>query len=254
MSRRVSLLALLLTGVLSAGGAMAGEPPPCEAPDHLVDAEYAAPQVAAALAANKLKVVVMGTSSSVTAAAAGAGFKAYPARLEEELVARLPGVEVAVKSFAKVRETAAEAEQMLEKVVAEEKPALVVWQTGTIDAIRGVDLEDFRIALGDGIETLHDAKVDVVLMNMQYSPRTESMIALGSYAETMRLVAIQHEISLFDRFGVMKHWNEQGIFDLYSATKKTDVADRVHQCIGRLLSNQILDAAKLAGNPGKGVH
>lgn len=250
MRRSIRLLAALMSGLIPAYVVLAGEPNPCEVSEHLVDAEYPAPHVAAAIAAKRLKVVVLGTSSSVTGGA-NAGFKAYPIRLEEDLSARLPGVEVTVKSLAKPRETAADAEKLLERVVAEEKPAVVVWQTGTIDAIRSVDLESFRIALSDGIEMLHDAKIDVVLMNMQYSPRTESMIALGSYAETMRLVAAQHEVPLFDRFGVMKYWNEHGTFDFYAATKKTDVADRVHQCIGRLLAGQIIEAAKMVETQGK---
>ena len=248
MRRSVGLLAVLVSGLLASAVAMAGEQKPCDTPEHLVDAEYPAPYAAAAIAAKRLKVVVLGTSSSVT----GGTFKAYPTRLEEELVAALPGVEVSVKSLARPGETAANAEKMLDQMIAEEQPALVVWQTGTIDAIRGVDLEDFRIDLSNGIETLHDAKVDVVLMNMQYSPRTESMIALAAYAETMRLVAAQHEIPLFDRFGAMKHWNEHGTFDLYAATKKTDVADKVHQCIGRLLGSQVVEAAKMAAKSGKG--
>ncbi|MDQ2083315.1 GDSL-type esterase/lipase family protein [Xanthobacteraceae bacterium Astr-EGSB] len=247
MRRSVGLLAVLVSGLLTSAIAVAGEQKLCDVPEHLVDAEYAAPQAAAAIAAKRLKIVVLGTFSSVT----GGPFKSYPTRLEEEMAARLPGVEVSVKSLAKPGETAATAEKMLEQVIADERPALVVWQTGTVDAIRGVDLEDFRIDLSNGIETLHDAKVDVVLMNMQYSPRTESMIALGSYAEAMRLVAVQYEVPLFDRFSVMKHWNENGTFDLYAATKKTDVADRVHQCIGRLLGGQIVEAANMAAKPGK---
>jgi hypothetical protein len=246
------LLAMLVWSVLLAGTVSAADMPSCEVPDHLADAEYPAPAVAAATAARQIKIVVIGSSSSVSGS--NIGFKTYPIRLEEDLTTRLPGVEVKVKSFARPRETAADAEKTLERVVAEEKPSLVIWQTGTVDAMRGVDLEDFRIALSDGIETLQDAKVDAVLVNMQYSPRTESMIALGSYAETMRVVALQHEISLFDRFAVMKHWSEHGIFDLYAATKKTDVAEGVHQCIGHLLGGLIIEAAKMAPKPGKDVN
>jgi hypothetical protein len=246
-------LAVVLLSVLVAGAAMAADAPSCDVPEHLVDAEYPAATVAAAIAGKELKIVVVGSSSSSTGNVA-IGFKTYPGRLEEDLAARLPGVDVKVVSFAKPRESAADAEKSLEQIVTQEKPAIVVWQTGTVDAMRGVDLEDFRIALSDGIETLRDAKVDVVLMNMQYSPRTESMIAFGSYADSMRVVALQHEISLFDRFSVMKHWNENGIFDLAAATKKTDVAEGVHRCIGHLLGALIVEAAKMAPKPGKGVN
>ena len=62
----------------------------------------------------------------------------------------------------------------------------------------------------------------------------------------MRFVALQREIPLFDRLGVMKDWNEMGVFDLSTATKKIDVAERVHDCIGRMLGRLVVDAAVLA--------
>ena len=84
----------------------------------------------------------------------------------------------------------------------------------------------------------------VVLMNAQYGPCTESMIALGTYAENIRWVALQQEVPVFDRFSIMKLWADLGTFDLYSATKKLDIAERVHNCIGWLLSDLIVEAAK----------
>jgi hypothetical protein len=51
---------------------------------------------------------------------------------------------------------------------------------------------------------------------------------------------------LFDRLGVMKDWNEMGVFDLSTATKKIDVAEKVHDCIGRMLGRLVVDGATLA--------
>ncbi len=101
---------------------------------------------------------------------------------------------------------------------------------------------------------MRDAKADGVFMNMQYSPRTNSMVAMGAYIEAMRFIALQREILLFDRLAVMNSWNEMNVFDLSSATKKNDVAERVHDCIGRLLSRLIVDGAKFgqASNTGAG--
>ena len=87
--------------------------------------------------------------------------------------------------------------------------------------------------------------VDVIFMNMQYSPRTEAMLALGAYADAMRIIALQREAVLFDRFSIMKRWNESGVFDLYGATRNTDVAEKVHDCLGRLLAKVVIDGAKL---------
>jgi hypothetical protein len=128
--------------------------------------------------------------------------------------------------------------------LATNKPALVVWQTGTVDAMQAIDPDQFSQALDKGINIARSAGADVVFINPQYSPRTESMIALGTYAENMRWVALQQEVPLFDRFSIMKVWADLGTFDLNSATKKLDMAERVHDCIGRLLADLVIESAK----------
>jgi hypothetical protein len=206
--------------------------------------EFAMPRVAAAIAKKRLDIAVIGSASSELSGPSGTNI-AYPTRLQAALTHLLPGVAVKVTTYARPRETAEEMQKKLSRIINEAKPALVVWQTGTADAIRGVDAEDFRVALDDGIATLQQAGVDTVLMNMQYSPRTEAMLAMGAYADAMHMIALQREIDLFDRFSIMRKWNEAGTFDLYAATRKTDVAEHVHDCLGRLLANAVLEAAKL---------
>jgi hypothetical protein len=61
----------------------------------------------------------------------------------------------------------------------------------------------------------------------------------------MRAVAQQHEVPLFDRFGIMRHWNEAGDFDLFSTSHGVELAKRVHGCLGRALSTFVIDAAHL---------
>jgi hypothetical protein len=64
-------------------------------------------------------------------------------------------------------------------------------------------------------------------------------------------VAQQHDVPLFDRLSIMKHWSESGTFDL-TGPDKTQVAERVHDCVGLLLANMIVEAAKLPpSNPTK---
>src|SRR6478752_2429850 len=125
---------------------------------------------------------------------------------------------------------------------------------GTIaaSACRSVDPDQFSQALDQGINIARGANADVVLVNAQYSPRTESMIALSTYSEDMRWVALQQEVPLFDRFSIMRLWSDLGTFDLYSATKKLDIAERVHDCIGRLLADLVIAAAKPPEPPTNG--
>ena len=42
------------------------------------------------------------------------------------------------------RQTACDMAKGMHKFLADEKPALVIWQTGTVDAMRGVDPENFQ--------------------------------------------------------------------------------------------------------------
>ena len=227
------------------GAAFAAEREACEVPSYLLFGNNELKHVTEAVQKDKrLTVAVVGTGSSLLAGPDGPR-SAYPARLEAALKRRLPSVEVKVVSLARSRMTAEDLARGMEKVLADEKPDLVIWQTGTLDAIRRIEPEAFRAGLEEGVETLHRGGADVILMNMQYSPRTEIMVSPGPYADTMRVVAQQHEIPLFDRLAIMRHWSDTGAFDLYAAGKDNVLAQRVHDCIGRGIASMIIDAAHL---------
>ena len=215
----------------------------CDGTHRPTEIDFTLRQVTRAIAAKRLNILVLGAGSSQLPGPAGAK-GSYPARLQEALAAKLPGVEVQVATDVKPKRTAAEMVKTLGPSLAAAKPALMIWQTATVDAMQSVDTDQFSQALDKGIKTARSAQADVVLINPQYSPRTESMIALANYVEVMRWVALQHETPLFDRFNLMKTWADLGTFDLYSATKKLDMAERVHDCLGRLLADLVLEASK----------
>jgi len=237
---------------LTGGAAIAKDGNECITAAGAVAPDFALPHVARAIANRKLDVAVIGSASSELNGPAGTNI-AYPIRLEVALRSLLPGVAVKVSIYARPREIASEMELKLPRIISESKPALLVWQTGTADAIRGVDPEEFRVTLDDGIDKLRAADVDLVFMNMQYSPRTEAMLAVTAYADAMRIIALKREAVLFDRFTIMKRWNESGVFDLYGATRTTNVAERVHDCLGRLLANVVVAGAKMAPAMHKGA-
>jgi ABC-type amino acid transport substrate-binding protein len=227
------------------GTAWAADHPDCQVAAHLVQAEYPLRRVAAAIDQARLDVAVVGAGSS-TLIGPGGNDMAYPARLQVILAKRLPGVKTKVVTNVKPRRSAAEMTEAFEKLLMEEKPALVIWQSGTVDAITGVDPEEYRATLDDGVDALQNGGADVVLMNMQYSPRTETMIAIAAYADNMRLISQQREVPLFDRFALMKYWSEAGTFDLYAATKKLEMAARIHECFAQLLADLITDGLRLS--------
>ena len=48
-------------------------------------------------------------------------------------------------------------------------------------------------------------------MNLQYSPRIETMLPTAPYLDNIRAVAQQQDVPLFDRYSIMHNWNETGV-------------------------------------------
>src|ERR1700733_9585063 len=227
----------LLAGFLAVVPARAEDPPSpaptpaaCEVPDYLLSGDNVLPKVAEVIKAGApLNILVVGSrSSTINVGANASEAAAYPGQLQAALKAEVTAEEVA---------------SGLSKLVESKKPTLVIWQTGTVDAMRSVDPDDFRTAVDEGVVALRDAGTDVILLNPQYSPRTESMISASPYLDNMRVVAQDHEVPLFDRFSLMKTWSESGEFDLFTAVHGAELAKRVHNCLGRALSEFIMAAA-----------
>lgn len=239
-----TMLAVVLALLLCVAESRA-QTPDCPVPNYLLFGDNALERVHTAVAKRKsLKILVLGTASSTLPGRDGVA-SAFPARLEAALKRRLPGVAITVGTVAKPRQTARQMADSLEKLLLDEKPDLMVWQSGTFDALQGTDPELYRASVAEGIDVAHTRGADVILMNMQYSPRTESMIALGGYADGMRWAAREYEVPLFDRLAIMRHWYDNGIIDLYSTTKDVGVAKRVHDCIGSALASMIVEGARL---------
>jgi hypothetical protein len=240
------VLGLMLLGMLAAGGPARAQDAPaqtCEVPAYLLATESTLPRVAEAVKnAQPLTVLVVGSRSSTIVSSEAS---AYPAKLQAALKERLPSTPINLSVELQSGKTAEEMDTTLVKLVEAKKPTLVVWQTGTVDAMRSVDPDDFRGAVGEGIAAMQKAGADVVLVNLQYSPRTETMISAPPYLDNMRVAAQQHDVPLFDRFAIMRHWNDAGDFDLFSTFHGTDMAKRVHACLGRALSKFVLDAARI---------
>ncbi len=241
----MTLLVAVLALALMSGAAAAAPADECDVPGSLIAGEGDLTRVMNEIKdRHRLDISVVGTGSSALAGPDGARF-AYPARLEEALRGRLPGNDIKVTARVQLRRTTADMAADLDKILTDDKPALVVWQAGTVDALRGVEPDDFRASLEGGIDAIAAAGADIVMMNMQYSPRTESMLGISAYEDVMRWVAEQRGVVLFDRLAIMRYWDDEGVFNLYAATRGYAMARRVHACIGRALASQIINTAHL---------
>jgi hypothetical protein len=235
---------MLMAGLLTATFARAEDAAPnCDVPAYLLQSESPLPKVTEAVkSGHPLDILVLGSRSSTINMSESS---AYPGRLQAVLREKLPAVTVNVSVQLQAKKTAAEVAGDVVKLLDGKKPTLVVWQTGTVDAMRSIDPDDFRSAVDDGVAALQTAGADVILMNLQYSPRTDSMVSAPPYLDNMRVVAQQHDVPLFDRFAIMQQWNDSGEFDFFSAAHGLDLVKRVHDCLGRALSKFVIDAAHL---------
>ena len=224
----------------AAGGAHA-----CDTPAYLLATDSVLGKVADKIRSDRtLDVLVVGSGSSTLSGPDGVAL-AYPARLEAHLSKALDGVSVHVSTDIHPKQTAEEVGEGLEKTVNERKPTLVIWQTGTVDALHSVDPDDFRTAIKDGVGALRKGGASVILMNPQYNPRMETMVSVTAYLDSMRVVAQELDVPLFDRFSIMRHWTDAGNFDLSITTHTLALAKSVHDCLGHALANLVVEASRV---------
>jgi acyl-CoA thioesterase I len=247
--RRVGSLrhpALYLVGGMAAAmiaptpSAVGGEEQ-CDVPAELTRVEVTLPHLSERLrAGSPTKIVAIG-GASTTGAAAGSPDLAYPHRLQEILDRQYPTVPITIVNKGVPRQTA---QQMLERfssdVIAED-PVLVIWETGTTDAVRGVEIDDFAAALQGGIDQLKTRSIDIVLIDMQFSRSTVTVIDFERYLNTLHQVGEENEVYVFPRFEMMRYWSEQNLFNFDGVAKdeRASLAASVYACIGRKLAEAI---------------
>ena len=86
----------------------------------------------------------------------------------------------------------------------------MVWQTGTVEAVRRLPPEEFARTLDAGAEAARAAGADLVLVDPQYSRMLQSHTTLAPYRETMQQAARRHAAVLFRRFDLIRQWVEAG--------------------------------------------
>ncbi len=148
----LAVVGTLLAGVLTVVSARAEEavtaPQSCDVPAYLLASDSPLPKVAAAVkAGHPLNILVIGSRSSTIPSSEAS---AYPARLQAMLKEKLPSVAVNLSVELLPKQTSEEVVAGLVKLMEDKKPTLVIWQTGTVDAMRSIDPDDFRSAVDDG--------------------------------------------------------------------------------------------------------
>jgi len=240
------ILALGAAVPISVAGAAETVGAECAAPADLIQDDAKFPLLAQRLRNKEPVTIVAIGGSSTVGTAAGDGDAAYPHQLEMVLRSRYPGVSITVLNRGMVRATAAQMEARIEQDVIPEKPNLVIWEVGITDAVRSSELDAFAAVLQAGIARLQEARIEVMLMDMQYSPDTETVTNFAPYLDAVHQAGDIAGAYVFQRYAIMQHWSEVGSFKLSGVPKeeRPRLATRVYACLGERLADAIAYATR----------
>jgi hypothetical protein len=252
--RARALRAAAMLAAMAAAGAMADEAPTgaaalsppskdiCEVPRSLLPSSNSLRHIHAAWVKGE-PVVIVAIGSGSTGSGANESH-AFPSYLKAALSARFPGRDITVINHGHPGESAGALVSRFPTEVLPAKPSLVIWQTGTVDAVRSLDVDTFATTLNAGIAFLDASGSDVILVNPQYASRMELIIHYDPYLSAMEQAAGQSDAILFDRYRIMRYWAAKGRFDLSTGNRdaRRKKAEDTQACVGTLLADVIARA------------
>ena len=274
---RMSLVGRLLLLVLAfgVGSAMSMAPPEaCQATDELAGTATPIPRVAAALHPGAvLDVLAIGSATmfgpeaslapgTITSQAVGDGGKlpfqaklftgpaserAFPLQMAKELRGSIPGLDIRMTVRGGRNLLATDMLDLLRSELATHHYDLVLWQTGTVEAVRNIPLGEFGQTLADGAEAVTAAGANLVLVDPQFSRFLQTSSNVEPYEQALQQVAAMPGVVLFRRYDLMHAWANEGQIDL-ERTPRSDrqkVIETLHICLGKHLARLIEESAHL---------
>lgn len=231
-------LILGLTGDAKASTTPASD---CAVPASLLRSPYSLSHVAARLRAGEpIKIVTLGSSSTEGVGASSPAAN-YPNRMLAELRLLWPKTPITVLNKGVSGEQAHQMMARFERDVIQEKPDLLIWQTGTNSALQRGDLERFIADVDRGIDQARDAGIDVLLMTPQYSSRFEAVFNKQAYLHNLATIGAVNRVPVFRRYEVMKHWVKSGQMTPAGMIDADGLhlTDQSYYCLGVLTARMI---------------
>ena len=172
--------------------------------------------------------------------------RAFPQQMAAALRAAVPGADVRVTVRGGRGMSATAMLEMLRAEWAARSYQLVIWQTGTVEAVRNLPPADFAQTLSDGAALVQDAGADLVLVDPQFSRFLRTNTNLDPYAQALQQVAAMSGVLLFRRYDLMQTWVNEGQIDLERTPKaeRQKAVEALHACLGAHLARLLLISAR----------
>jgi acyl-CoA thioesterase-1 len=226
----------------------------CAAPEEFTTADEPLGQFAGAIeAGGPVAILAIGSATTVGTVTAGGTPKttiqvtSFPWHMVTALHATLPNVEFPLTVHGGRGMTAEDMLLMLSAALKKQHYPLVLWQTGTVEAVRGLQPNGMSDALHAGAEMVRDAGGDLVLIDPQFSRFLRANTDLDPYEGVLQQVATLPGVVLFHRFDLMRTWANDGRIDLERTPKadRENVLDTLNVCLGQALARFVLSTADL---------
>ncbi len=240
------LAAVIVLWAAGASAAPAASGPDCPVPDALALRDLSLPRAKEA-AARTGRLVVLSLGGVATAgAAAGDPEATYPARLQADLRAALPGMGVSVVNQGGVSHPTAGILRNLPEALRQSGASLVIWASGAREAAHGADVDEYTADLQRGIEASRAAGADVILVDLQYAPSIARIVNSGPYRDALYGAAQENDVPVLRRYDLMMQWNDDNVMNLDAEdpAERREVARHLFACIAALLAPAIADAVR----------
>lgn len=239
-------------------GSAAATPDPCAASDAAAADAADLPNVSARLAPGRtLDILSIGSGAAPGGGGAdrpgvpagkprSTSEQSFPARMSQALQDAVPGMEVRLTTRGGKGLTAAEMLDVLRAEFVSRRYQLVIWQTGTVEAVRNLPPGDFAATLSEGAAMAQEAQADLVLVDPQFSRFLQTNANLDPYAQAFQQVAAIPGVALFRRYDLMRAWVNEGQIDLERAPRgdRQRTVEALHRCLGLHLARLILSAGQ----------
>jgi hypothetical protein len=246
LSPGVLLLILAAAHPAQAAGGLA-----CDLPTEYITPADPLTHVAAALAKKaSLDILALGSGATVGDAGTGAGPAlafhapegAFPVKMMDALKAMRPTIDFRLTIKGGRNMTADAMLPILRQELADHHYDLVLWQTGTVEAVRGARPDLLHAALDEGADEVVNANADLVLIDLQFSRFLRANADLSPYETVFEQVAGDPGVTLFHRLDLTQLWVGNGEVDLerVSRDQRDATITLLNTCLGEALARYVL--------------
>jgi hypothetical protein len=179
------------------------------------------------------------------------GPNGFLGQVARDLNAGAPGLHTALTLRGGRGLTAAAQLDIIRAALGQHHYQLVLWQTGTLDAVQAEPADRFYQTLADGADAVAGAGADLVLIDPQYSRFLSANTDINPYLAAMEAVGALPDVMLFHRYDLMHDWEDSGLIDLEDAdaADRPATAARLHACLAAALAHSLLPGQGSADAP-----